>query len=86
MSRPRSPEYVKRDLLFVHACELCARAGRCSFKTSQEGPEEVCRQLIVFGTERCEVCIRRNTNGGCHFVCVFFRKRADVVALSSEMA
>jgi len=79
--RKRNPEYDKRDLIFAHSCEQCKRANRCTFKTSMEGPEEVCGQLIVQGTYSCEVCIRRGTNGGCTFRCVFFKPIVDVVAV-----
>ena len=85
MSRARNPEYDKRDLAFVHSCEDCARASRCSFKTSLEGPEAVCRQLIEFGTYNCESCIRRNRNGGCTFDCVFRRPKPVVVPAIVEV-
>ena len=78
--RTQNPEYARRDLLFVHACEKCRRASRCTFRTSQEGPEEVCRQLIEGGTYNCESCLRRSNkdctryklHGVCVFDCVFF--------------
>lgn len=73
MNKKRSPEFDKRDLLFAHSCEVCGRAGHCSFKTSPEGPEEVCWQLIIDGTYNCESCVRYMIGGGCHFECVFFR-------------
>ena len=79
MSRQRNPEYDKRDLKFAHSCESCGRAHRCDFKTSLEGPEAVCRQLIEFGTYNCESCIRRNRNGGCTFACVFHRAKTVIV-------
>lgn len=78
--RPRNPEYEKRDLLFAHSCEKCGRAHRCSFKSSPEGPEEVCWQLIEGGTYNCESCIRYNKNGGCTFKCVFYRLKIAIVA------
>lgn len=83
MSRTRNPEYDKRDLMFAHSCESCARASRCDFKTSLEGPEAVCRQLIEFGTYNCESCIRRNRNGGCTFVCVFRRAKTVIVEVAT---
>lgn len=75
MSKQRNPEYDNRDLLFVHTCEKCSRAWRCSFKTSPEGPEAVCQQLIAGGTYHCESCIRHKVGGGCHFECVFFHAK-----------
>ena len=81
MSRKRNPEYDRRDLQFVHACEKCNRAHRCSFKTSLEGPEAVCKRLVEDGTYNCESCVRRNLSGGCTFVCVFFVEKHRVVAL-----
>lgn len=77
MSRVRNPEYDRRDLMFVHACEKCARANRCMFKTSPEGPEEVCDQLVNGGTYHCESCIRHRIGGQCHFKCVFFREKVE---------
>jgi len=79
MRKCRSPEFDRRDLAFVHACEKCARASQCAFKTSPEGPEEVCWQLIEGGTYNCESCVRHNIGGGCHFKCVFFREPMFVV-------
>lgn len=78
MSRPRNPEYEKRDLAFVHTCEVCSRTNRCDFKTSLEGPEGVCKRLIEEGTYNCESCIRRNIGGGCTFSCVFFVRAPDL--------
>ena len=75
MNKKRSSEYDKRDLMFAHSCEKCSRARWCAFKTSPEGPEEVCRQLIEGGTYNCESCIRYMKNGGCTFQCVFFRPK-----------
>lgn len=75
MNKARNPEYNKRDLMFAHACEKCGRARWCAFKTSPEGPEEVCQQLIEGGTYNCESCIRYMKNGGCTFRCVFFRPK-----------
>lgn len=74
MRKERNPEYDKRDLKFVHSCEKCSRTSHCSFKTSPEGPEEVCWQLIEGGTYNCESCIRYMKNGGCTFRCVFFKE------------
>lgn len=68
----RNPEYDKRDKLFAKDCASCAKASRCTFRTSLEGPEAVCEQLIVHGTYNCESCIRRGKHGGCKFSCVFF--------------
>lgn len=79
MNRARNPEYDKRDLMFSHTCEQCARARWCSFKTSPEGPEEVCGQLIEGGTYNCESCIRYMKNGGCTFWCVFFRSKPVIL-------
>lgn len=79
MSRPRNPEFDRRDLAFVHTCEKCARAKRCTFKTSLEGPEGVCQQLINGGTYNCESCIRHKIGGQCHFKCVFFREKVEEV-------
>lgn len=78
MSRHRNPEYEKRDLAFVHTCEVCSRTNRCDFKTSLEGPEGVCKRLIEDGTYNCESCIRRNIGGGCTFSCVFFVKQVPL--------
>jgi len=75
MNKARNPEFDKRDLLFAHSCEKCDRAFNCAFKTSPEGPEEVCRQLIVGGTYHCESCVRHKIGGGCHFECTFFRPK-----------
>ena len=90
MTKPRNPEYDKRDLLFVHACEKCARAFRCSFKSSKEGPESVCRQLIEFGTYNCESCLRGKNTVACTFSCTFFvQKRVldvAIVAVSADLA
>ena len=90
MSRHRSAEYDKRDLLFVHTCETCARASRCTFKSSPEGPEAVCRQLIEFGNCTCEYCVRRNRDRGCVFTCVFYvpkpKAAASVVEVGKSLA
>ena len=85
MSRKRNPEYDRRDLKFVHSCEVCRRSGRCLFKTSEEGPEAVCVELIEHGTYNCESCVRRNLHGGCVFKCVFFTRKEAVVAVSAEI-
>jgi hypothetical protein len=74
MRKDRNPEFFKRDLIFAHACEKCARASRCAFKTSPEGPEEVCWQLVIGGTYNCESCVRHNINGGCTFKCIFAKE------------
>ena len=86
MSRRRNAEYEKRDLLFVHTCETCARAYRCIFKTSQDGPEAVCRQLIEFGNCTCEYCVRRNRERGCVFACVFYVAKPKPVLSVVEVA
>lgn len=75
MSRRRNPMYDKRDLLFVRFCEKCRRAERCTFTSSDEGPEAVCFELVEIGTYNCESCVRRNLHGGCRFKCVFFRPK-----------
>ena len=90
--RTRNPEYERRDALFSEACKTCSRTSRCSFVTSLEGPEAVCKQLIEGGTYNCESCIRRNRHGGCVFTCCFFRLKLvevsviPVVAVSVELA
>ena len=79
MRKDRRPEYDHRDELFKAACNSCSRAKRCSFCTSPEGPEAVCRQLIEGGTYNCESCLRRKTTcGKCTFECVFFRPKSAV--------
>lgn len=70
MRKDRNPEYNNRDLLFAHTCELCARANRCSFIRSLEGPEAVCVRLVQCGKQNCEVCLR--TLKTCDFKCCFF--------------
>lgn len=75
MSRQRNPEYDRRDAKFAEQCGKCARRSHCSFATSLYGPEECCKQLILYGTYNCESCIRRMKNGGCTFDCQFFRPK-----------
>lgn len=73
MSRVRNPEYDHRDQLFAEMCASCARARRCTFRTSPEGPEEVCVELVELGNNDCEYCMRKKTNGNtCMFRCCFF--------------
>lgn len=80
MRKGRNPEYDRRDLMFVHQCEICSRANRCSFKDSVEGPENVCKQLIEGGISSCEYCLRRKLGGHvCKFECCFFKPIKPVV-------
>lgn len=72
MSRKRDPEYDVRDRNFAESCSLCARSARCTFKDESDGPESVCRHLIIDGTYNCESCLRNKVYGGCDFHCCFF--------------
>lgn len=73
MRKDRNPEYDVRDAMFKAMCDSCYRANRCMFRTSPEGPEEVCLQLIEGGTYDCESCLRRKAdNGKCDFKCCFY--------------
>ena len=73
MKKQRNPEYDHRDALFKKACSTCSRRKRCSFCTSPEGPEAVCKQLVLGGLNSCEACLRRKADDGvCKFSCIFY--------------
>lgn len=87
--KTRNPEYDRRDLMFVHACETCARERRCSFRQSPEGPEAVCVRLIEGGTYNCESCVRRMKGPNhtqCSFQCTFHVAKPPVVAVSGQVS